>query len=216
MARTSPRHTLVALALVAGCTAAPSPSESSTPQSGSPTRAASAAPSATDGAELTGGPLAAGVRYLLPGFEGLSIRMAADGWTGSFLNGGDIVFASPTTVAFLTAPTSIISSDGTIRRDWPTDDPGRATASIEAVRGVTIESVEAITVAGIETELLTVDAQGQNAEAPMFQSASGDFGLTDGRSGLVLLPIGDRLFLVVLELQDNDSALDVLDGLTFD
>ena len=102
------------------------------------------------------------------------------------------------------------------RRDWQTD-PERAKAQIEAVRGITIDSAEPINVAGVDTELLHITASGLTAEAPMLQSGSGEFGLSEGPNAVVLLPVGERLLLITFEGAEDQEpdALTVLDGLSF-
>jgi hypothetical protein len=162
------------------------------------------------------GPLAAGVTYVFPGFDGLAVTLPVEGWTAALPNGGDAQIAGTSASVYFLDPATIVSSDGTARRDWQTD-PERAKAQIEAVGGVTIESTEPITVAGLETELMHVTASGLSGDAPMLQTGSGEYGLNDGPNDIVLLPVGDRLLFISVESATNQEqdARVVLDGLSF-
>jgi len=202
------------LALIAACGNAPASSTAASASAGESGEGVSASPGGV--VDMVRGPLAAGVTYVFPNFNGLAVTLPEDGWSASLPNGGDAQIAGTATSVYFLLPATIVSSDGTARRDWPSD-PEQAKAQIEAVRGITIESSEPITVAGVDTELLHVIASGLSPDAPMFQTGSGEIGLNEGSNDVILLPIGDRLLFLSVESttdQEEDAQV-VIDGLSF-
>jgi hypothetical protein len=213
--RRLPARTVVLIALVATGCGAPVTSASSPAGSSLPSESTSLPASAGGTADMTAGPLAAGVTYLFPGFDGLALTPAEDGWTAGLPNGGDAQISSTSASVYFMVPATIVSSDGTARRDWPTD-PAMATAQLEAVRGITIDRREPVRVAGVDTEILHITAGGLSAEAPMIQSGSGEWGFNDGPNDVILLPVGDRLLFITWEASGTHGgeALTMVDWLS--
>lgn len=213
--------TLVFALVLAGCNQA---AVTSNPPAATEVAAPSASvhpdPSLAATANLAPGRLAAGVRYVLPGFDGLSVQVEDEAWLAILANGGDIILTAGQTTVYLVQPQTIVSPDQSQRLPWPAT-PTEARAALDATRGVAVEDAEPITIAGIETELLRVSASRQ-AEGPvMLQSSSGDFGLPDGESAIILLPIGDRVVYLSLEASGSyERALDegqpLIDGMSSD
>ena len=194
----------------------PAATEAAAPSSSIQPSASSVAGATT----LPPGRLAADARYLLPGFDGLSVQVEDDAWLAILPNGGDIVLTAGRTTVYFVNPETIISPDQSERLPWPTSLED-ARAAIDATRGVAVEEAEPITIAGIDTELLRVSAIRQTESAAMLQSLSGEFGFPDGDSGVMLLPIGGRVVYVSLEASGDyelamEEAQPLIDGMALE
>ncbi len=202
--------------MLAACSSPGSSSPADATESEPP---ASTAPSTAAVVPLEPGRLDPGVTYVLPDFGGLAVNLAVEGWLATLPNGGDVIATGGRTVAYFLRPQTVISPDETGRLSWPTD-VAEAKAALNAARGVTVESAEPITIAGIETELLRVSASGQSEAAPLLQTGSGEVGLSDGDTIVILIPIEGEVVMLTVEREgDYAAALEegqvLLDGLLF-
>jgi hypothetical protein len=145
--------------------------------------------------------------------------MAEEGWLATLPNGGDVTFAGGRTAVYVLRPATVIAPDQSGQIPWPTDLAG-ARAAIDAARGVSFAAAEPITVAGVETELLTMAVRNASEAAPLLTTGSGEFGLEEGDLA-VLLPVGGTVIVIALDSAGDAERAEaegrvLLEGLLFD